>query len=86
MREHERRRWEEIKAERQMIDAAAFVLRREAAQRYYAGLTEPYAAYALAAMLDELSRRVGDLDGGLRWQIQQSCQAVVKARLEPSDG
>jgi hypothetical protein len=86
MREHERRRWEEIKSEPQMIDAAAYILRREAAQRYYAGLTEPDAAYALAAVLDELSRRVGDLDGGLRWQIGQTCAAVVKARLGLSDG
>jgi hypothetical protein len=76
--EQDRRRWETIKADQALIDEAARFLRHHAIQSQYAGLQRQEVAFRLAAILDELSRHLPDLNEGVRWQSVQACQQLLK--------
>jgi hypothetical protein len=77
MREYERRRWEAMKADQELIDEAARFLRHDAVQSQYAGLQRQEMAFGLAAVLDECSRHLPDLSEGMRWQVVESCRAML---------
>jgi hypothetical protein len=76
--EQERRRWETIKADQALIDEAARFLRHHAIQSQYAGHQRQEVAFGLAAILDELSRHLPDLNEGVRWQSVQACQQLLE--------
>ena len=64
---------------RTLIDRAAARLRHETAQAQYGGLRDPQVAFGFAAMLDELSSHLRDVDGPLRRRIVQLCGEVLGA-------
>ena len=81
MYQHERRR-AELRAERELLGRAATWLRSEAIRSGYAGLTHQHVAFALALVLDELARHVGELDQAVRWQAVQSCRVLLGEQLD----
>ena len=82
--EQERRRWETIKADQALIDQAARFLRHHAIQSQYAvGLQRQEVAFGLAAILDELSRHLPDLNDGVRWQTVQACLQILGSEGSP---
>lgn len=46
----ERRRWDALRADRQIVDTAAAWLRKRAIQEHYAGFKEPERALTLALL------------------------------------
>jgi hypothetical protein len=67
------------------LDQAAQFLRHHAIQSQYAGLQRQEVAFGLAAILDELSRHLPDLNDGVRWQTVQACRQMLAADV-PSNG
>lgn len=59
--ERDRRRVEQDRADRQVIEQAAAELRSGAIRAGYAGVEHKHVAFALALVLDELARHVRDL-------------------------
>jgi CO/xanthine dehydrogenase Mo-binding subunit len=62
----QRARWAALRADQATIDRAAARLRHETAQDQYRGLRDPQVAFGLAAILDELSRHLRDIDDEVR--------------------
>lgn len=62
----ERRRWEQLQADRQAIDTAAAWLRARAIQDGYAGLHDEDRAFQLAMLLDTLSLQLDRIPPGVR--------------------
>jgi hypothetical protein len=81
--EQERRRWEIVKADQALIDQAARFLRHHAIQSQYAGLQRQEVAFGLAAILDELSRHLPDLNDGVRCQTVQACLQMLGSEGSP---
>lgn len=78
MHAHERRRYDRLVADRATINQAAATIRHTAVQATYAGLDRPEVAFAVAGLLDELSRRADSLDDYLRANILRACEAVLR--------
>lgn len=79
MHQDERRR---ARADRELLERGARRLRDEAIRSAYAGLSHRHVAFALALLLDELARRVPDLDAGLRHQAVRSCRVLLGEELD----
>lgn len=82
MQEFQRKRWSALQADRRLIDRAAAVLRREAIRDSYAGLRQRHVAFALASILDVLSRHLPDLDDRVRHQIVRSCRVLLGEHID----
>lgn len=82
MYEYQHRRWAAVKADRELIDRAAAFLRREAIRDTYAGMRNRHVTFALASILDVLSRHLPDLDDGVRRQVVQSCRELLGEQIE----
>jgi hypothetical protein len=65
-----------LRADREVIERAAAALRAETIRQGYAGLQQPAVAFAFALLLDELSRRVCDLDDELRGSVVAACRGT----------
>ena len=74
-----RARWAALRADQDVIDSAAARLRHETAQDQYRGLRGPQVAFGLAAVLDELSRHLRDLDEALRRRVVELCRELLGA-------
>jgi hypothetical protein len=55
-------------------------VRHETAQAQYANLRKPEVAFGLAAILDELSRHLRDLDEALRRRVVELCRELLGAK------
>jgi hypothetical protein len=69
-----------LRADRTLLERAARGLRDDAVRSGYAGLSHQHVAFALALILDELARRLADLDEGVRWQAVQSSRVLLGER------
>ena len=71
-------RWyEQLKADQQLVNQAAAQLRHVAIQDGYAGLSHKAAAFAMALILDEVSRHLGDYDADLRQRLVDHCRQLT---------
>ena len=77
--DEQRARWAALRADQDVIDRAAARLRHETAQAQYAGLRDPQVAFGFAAVLDELSRHLRDLDDALRRRVVELCRELLRA-------
>ena len=73
----QRRRYEQLKADRTIVEQAAAHLRRQAILAGYAGVEHKHVAFALALILDELARHYRDLDEQLRGRILDGCRSML---------
>ncbi|HXV94029.1 MAG TPA: hypothetical protein VD813_12065 [Pseudonocardia sp.] len=80
--EHERRRRDAVRRDRELMDRAAAFLRHETIRSSYAGLQHRHVAFALASILDVLSRHLPDLDDGVRRQAVQSCRDLLGEQVD----
>jgi hypothetical protein len=78
--EDQRARWAALRADQDVINQAAARLRHATAQDRYAGLCRPEVAFGLCALLDELSRHLGDLDTEVRQRVVELCTNLISAR------
>ena len=78
MTDDDRRRWyEQLRADRQRVNQAAARLRHLAITDDYAGLEHKASAFALALVLDELGRHLGDFDADLRQRLVDLCEQLT---------
>jgi adenylosuccinate lyase len=77
----QRARWAVLRADQNVIDQAAARLRHETAQTQYRGLRNPQVAFGLAAILDELSRHLRNLDEALRRRVGRAVQGAAEGTL-----
>ena len=78
MRDVDRHRYERLKADREIVDRAAAYLRHHARQDQYAGiLHRPEVAFGLATVLDEVSRQLGEVNGGIRAETVRACRQLL---------
>ena len=81
--DYQRRRYEQLNADRGVVEQAAAHLRHRAILDGHAGLEHKEAAFALALILDELARHLRDLNDALRqWVIESAQQLLGRAMLE----
>jgi hypothetical protein len=76
----QRARWAALHADQDVIDRATARLRHEAAQDQYRGLRGPQVAFGFAAVLDELSRHLRNLDEALRRRVVELCRELLRAK------
>jgi hypothetical protein len=74
----QRARWAALRADQNLVDRAAARLRHETAQAQYAGLEDPQVAFGFAAVLDELSPHLRDLDEALRRRVVELCKELLR--------
>src|SRR4051794_14263525 len=77
--EYQRELYRQLRADQQIVEQAARRLRDRAIADGYLGLEYKHATFALALILDELGRRLRDLDAGLREQVLTAARALVQA-------
>jgi hypothetical protein len=75
--ERDRRRVEQDRADRQVIEQAAARLRQGAIRAVYAGMEHKHVAFALALVLDELARHVRDLRPEVREQVMRGARMLL---------
>ena len=75
--ERDRRRVEQDRADRQVIEQAAAELRSGAIRAGYAGVEHKHVAFALALVLDELARHVRDLTPAVRTQAVRGARMLL---------
>ena len=69
--------YQQLRAERAVVEHAARRLRDGAIADGYAGLEYKHLAFGLASLLDELARHLRDLDDGVRRHVLEvSCQLL----------
>jgi hypothetical protein len=78
--DEQRARWVALRADQDVVDRAATRLRHKTAQAQYADLQNPQVAFGLAAILDELSRHLRDLDEALRHRVVELCRELLRAK------
>ncbi|GAA2855430.1 hypothetical protein GCM10010472_10910 [Pseudonocardia halophobica] len=81
---HERDVWQQLSADRDLINRAARQLRHDTVMDQYAGRTNPDPAFGLASVLDEIALRLGDLDVRIRAKAVEVCRDLVELR-RPAD-
>jgi len=78
VRDVDLRRYEQLKADRELINQAAAYLRGHARQDHFAGvLHRPEVAFGLASILDELSRQLAEVNDGIRWETVRACRQLL---------
>jgi hypothetical protein len=70
-------RFEDVRADRALIERAAARVRADAIAAGYQGRPRQDLAFALALLLDELARHVRDLDGTLRVQVMAAASTLA---------
>jgi hypothetical protein len=71
--------WAALRPDQELIDRAAARLRHDTAQDQYRGLRNPQVAFGMAAILDELSRHLRDLDEALQRRVAELCRELLGA-------
>ena len=72
--------YQQLRADRAVVEQAATHLRQEAIRAGYAGRPDKHLAFALALILDELARHWRDLDEDLRARILDGCRSIIGKR------
>jgi hypothetical protein len=72
--------YEQLQVDRQTIKQAARQLRDLAIADGYAGREGKHLAFAMALVLDELSRHLRDLDAKLRGRVVDTCRALTSRK------
>jgi hypothetical protein len=67
------------RADRQLVEAAAAVLRSRTSQDIYAGRVHPVVGFGMCSILDECARHWRELDDAVRRQVVQTCQVVLRS-------
>ena len=80
MREAERRarEVETLKADKAIIERAAWYLRHQAVQEFYAGLRHKEVALGFAAMLDTHAAHLSELNPSVRAEVMRACRDLVR--------
>lgn len=78
MNADERRRWNELQADRQTIDIGAAWLRTRSWEDSYAGFREKDRAFALATLLEALSVQLDRIPDGLRDQAVRTARWLAE--------
>ena len=73
----ERRRFEQLQADRAHIESAAAWLRQNASQENYAGLSDHSRALQIALLLDSLSLQLDRVPKGLRIEAVRVAEWLV---------
>ena len=76
--ERDRRRVEQNRADRQVIEQAAAQLRLGAIWAGYAGMEQKHLAFGLALVLDELALHLRDLDADLCVQVLAGARMLTE--------
>ena len=76
--ELQRQLYEQVRADRQLVERAAAQLRQRAISDAYSGLEGKFVAFGLALVLDELGRHMRDLDDVLRAETLGCCRALLR--------
>ena len=69
--------YQQLRADRAIVEQAAAHLRQQAILAAYAGLEHKELAFGLALILDELARHIRDLDEDLRARVVEGCRGVL---------
>ena len=72
--EVQRRVYQQLRAEPQLVDEAAAGLRHRAILDGYTGLQSKHVAFALAVVLDELGRQLRNIDEEVRAATLDCCR------------
>jgi hypothetical protein len=73
----ERRRWDELQADRRVIGAGAAWLRTNAWEQSYAGFRDKDRAFALATLMDAISMQLDRVPPGLRAEAVRAAAWMV---------
>ena len=73
----ERRRWEQLQADRQAIDLAAAWLRQNASQEDFAGFRDKSRAIQVAMLVESLSLQLDRVPSGLRVEAVRVAEWLV---------
>lgn len=76
----DRRRFDQLQADRNVIDTAAAWLREQAWLEQYAGLHDKDRAFMLAAVLDSVSVQLDRIPDGLRREVVRSARWLLGDR------
>ena len=77
--------YQQLRADRAIVEQAAAQLRQQAILAAYAGLEHKELAFGLALILDELARHWRDLDEQLRARLLAGCRSML-GQTVPSSG
>ena len=77
--------YQQLRADRAIVEQAAAHLRQQAILAAYAGLEHKELAFGLALILDELARPWRDLDEQLRARLLAGCRSLL-GHTAPSSG
>jgi hypothetical protein len=69
--------YEQLRADRAVVEQAAAHLRHQAIVDGYAGLPDKHIAFGLALILDEVARHWRDLDEQLRGRVLDCCRSML---------
>ena len=72
--------YEQLRADRRVVEQAAAHLRHGAIVAGYAGMEHKHVAFALASILDEIARHFRDLDEQLRGHVLNCCRQMLGER------
>jgi hypothetical protein len=68
----------QLRADRQIVEQAARRIRDRAIRDGYLGLEHKHVSFALALILDEVTRHLRDLDDELRVRVVDSCRGMLR--------
>ena len=78
MRDIDHRRYDQLATDRELIDQAAAMLRREARNDQYAGvMRRPEVVFGVAALFDELARQLDRVTPGIRHEAVQAARQLL---------
>lgn len=81
MREADRRRWEAIRRDQQLIQETARWLRHRAIQDQYSGLQRMEVTFALACIFDTISLTWRQLPEAMQSEVRSTCEAIAAADI-----
>lgn len=77
MREADLRRFEKLKADKAVVEAAAFYMRHRAVQEQYAGLQDKDLAFGFAVILDVIALHLREMPEPVRSAAVDACVAFT---------
>lgn len=85
MTSRDQQRYDRLRADQAVVDQCAAFLRHTATVDAYAGFQRQEVAYALAGLLDGLSRSLGELGELTRANIVGACELILRWSVERSE-
>jgi transposase len=81
--DRERRRFEQVRQDKQLLEQAAAWIRNEGFQGEYAGFHRKELAFGVAALFDMLIMELDRVPAGVRAQAVSSAASIVTAAMTP---